>query len=124
MDQYASKVVKKCLKIGGSEFLSRYLNRVCDDRMGRPRLPLIDIAGDQYGNYLIQWILTHSSPHDKETVAGHIRRHMVSLRGSKFGSRVGMLCTNPAITTKPGPGFGSGYGRVPAAPRYGGRGYR
>jgi hypothetical protein len=29
---------------------------------------------------------------------------MVSLRGSKFGSRVGMLCTNPAIQTRPGPG--------------------
>lgn len=29
---------------------------------------------------------------------------MVSLRGSKFGSRVGMLCCNPAYATHPGPG--------------------
>jgi hypothetical protein len=29
---------------------------------------------------------------------------MVSLRGSKFGSRVGMLCCNPAYATRPGPG--------------------
>ena len=28
---------------------------------------------------------------------------MVSLRGSKFGSRVGMLCCNPAYATHPGP---------------------
>ena len=92
--------------------------------MGRPRLPLIDIAGDQYGNYLIQWILTHSSNHDKETVAGHIRRHMVSLRGSKFGSRVGMLCTNPAVVTRPGPGVGGpNFGRLSSGPRFGGRGY-
>ena len=50
MDQFASKVVEKCLKIGGVEFLSRYLDRVCEGRLDRPRIPLIDIASDQYGN--------------------------------------------------------------------------
>ncbi|KAI0442816.1 armadillo-type protein [Xylaria telfairii] len=123
MDQYASKVVEKCLKIGGAEFLARYLDRVCEGRIDRPRIPLIDIASDQYGNYLIQWILQHANPQHKEIVAAHIRKHMVSLRGSKFGSRVGMLCTNPAITTRPGPGVGPGVGRMPAGPRYGGRNY-
>lgn len=42
MDQFASKVVEKCLKIGGSEFLERYLDRVCEGRADRPRIPLID----------------------------------------------------------------------------------
>jgi hypothetical protein len=42
MDQYASKIVEKCLKIGGSEFLDRYLSRVCTGRSDRPRMPLID----------------------------------------------------------------------------------
>ena len=42
MDQFASKVVEKCLKIGGSEFLERYLERVCEGRPDRPRIPLID----------------------------------------------------------------------------------
>ncbi|KAI0534288.1 armadillo-type protein [Xylaria digitata] len=124
MDQYASKVVEKCLKIGGAEFLTRYLDRVCEGRIDRPRIPLIDIASDQYGNYLIQWILQHANPQHKEVVAAHIRKHMVSLRGSKFGSRVGMLCTNPAIATRPGPGVGPGAGRMPAGPRYGGRAYQ
>ncbi|KAI6249141.1 Meiotic coiled-coil protein 2 [Erysiphe necator] len=110
MDQFASKVVEKCLKIGGSEFLSRYLDRVCEGRLDRPRIPLIEIASDQYGNYLIQYILTHSNPQHREIVAQHIRKHMVSLRGSKFGSRVGMLCTNPAIQTRPGPGVGPAIG--------------
>ncbi|KAI0116369.1 armadillo-type protein [Nemania sp. FL0031] len=124
MDQYASKVVEKCLKIGSAEFLARYLDRVCEGRIDRPRIPLIDIASDQYGNYLIQWILQHANPQHKEIVAAHIRKHMVSLRGSKFGSRVGMLCTNPAIATRPGPGSGPGVSRMPAGPRYGGRGYQ
>ncbi|RAK80466.1 Pumilio-family RNA binding repeat protein [Aspergillus fijiensis CBS 313.89] len=106
MDQFASKIVEKCLKIGGSEFLDRYLARVCTGRSDRPRMPLIDIAGDQYGNYLIQWILINASPHQRELVASHIRKHMVSLRGSKFGSRVAMLCCNHSHTTRPGPGAG------------------
>jgi hypothetical protein len=33
---------------------------------------------------------------------------MVSLRGSKFGSRVAMLCCNPASVTRPGPGMATG----------------
>ncbi|KJR87333.1 Pumilio-family RNA binding protein repeat protein [Sporothrix schenckii 1099-18] len=118
MDQFASKVVEKCLKIGGADFLGRYLDRVCEGRVDRPRIPLIDIASDQYGNYLIQYILTHASTQHREVVAAHIRKHMVSLRGSKFGSRVGMLCTNPAVATRPGPGIGPSVGRLP--PRYAG----
>ncbi|KAK4164981.1 armadillo-type protein, partial [Cladorrhinum sp. PSN259] len=126
MDQFASKVVEKCLKIRGPEFLGRYLDRVCEGRVDRPRIPLIDIASDQYGNYLIQYILTHANPQHREIVAAHIRKHMVSLRGSKFGSRVGMLCTNHAVATRPGPGVGPSTigSRMGPGPRYGGAGYR
>ncbi|KAF2471394.1 ARM repeat-containing protein [Lindgomyces ingoldianus] len=106
MDQYASKVIEKCLKIGGNEFLDRYLERVCEGRPERPRMPLIDIAGDQFGNYLIQYVLTNASTHHRELVASHVRKHMVSLRGSKYGSRVAMLCCNPALATRPGPPAG------------------
>ncbi|KAL8694371.1 MAG: hypothetical protein Q9224_003581 [Gallowayella concinna] len=124
MDQFASKVVEKCLKIGGPEFLERYLERVCEGRQDRPRIPLIDIASDQYGNYLIQYILTHANNTHREIVASNVRKHMVSLRGSKFGSRVGMLCCNPAYATHPGPGVGMSNPRYPSAPaqnpRFGG----
>lgn len=106
MDQYASKVIEKCLKIGGTEFLDRYLERVCEGRADRPRMPLVDIAGDQFGNYLIQYVLSNSSPQHREIVASHVRKHMVSLRGSKYGSRVAMLCSNPAYATRPGPPAG------------------
>jgi len=105
-DQYASKVIEKCLKIGGNDFLEKYLDRVCQSRADRPRIPLIDISGDQFGNYLIQWILTNSAAQHREIVAAHIRKHMVSLRGSKYGSRVAMLCSNPANQIRPGPPTG------------------
>jgi hypothetical protein len=111
MDQFASKVVEKCLKIGGTEFLDRYLDRVCEARADRPRMPLIDVAGDQFGNYLIQYILSHADTQRREVVATHIRKHMVSLRGSKYGSRVAMLCSNPAVATRPGPPTGIPMGR-------------
>lgn len=103
-DQFASKVVEKCLKVGGIDFLDRYLEKVCEARPDRPRMPLIDISGDQYGNYLIQHILLNTDNQHRETVAQHIRKHMVSLRGSKFGSRVALLCCHPNLTTRPGPG--------------------
>ncbi|KAK3077830.1 hypothetical protein LTS18_009145, partial [Coniosporium uncinatum] len=106
MDQYASKVIEKCLKIGNADFLDRYLDRVCEARPDRPRMPLIDIAGDQFGNYLIQYILSNADPQRREVVANHVRKHMVSLRGSKYGSRVAMLCCNPAYVTRPGPPSG------------------
>lgn len=64
------------------------------------------VAGDQFGNYLVQHILTHADPQRREIVAAHIRKHMVSLRGSKYGSRVAMLCCNPAFATRLGPGNG------------------
>ncbi|KAK3312283.1 hypothetical protein B0H66DRAFT_595881 [Apodospora peruviana] len=35
----------------------------------------------------LPYILTHAQPQHREVVAAHIRKHMVSLRGSKFGSR-------------------------------------
>lgn len=120
MDQYASKVIEKCLKIGGTEFLDRYLERVCEGRSDRPRMPLVDIAGDQFGNYLIQYILSNSSPQHREIVASHVRKHMVSLRGSKYGSRVAMLCSNPAYATRPGPPAGMQLNRNSS---YNGRSY-
>jgi len=64
------------------------------------------VAGDQFGNYLIQYILTNSSAQHREIVGSQIRKHMVSLRGSKYGSRVAMLCCNPAVATRPGPPAG------------------
>ncbi|KAK5122733.1 hypothetical protein LTR85_003648 [Meristemomyces frigidus] len=119
MDQFASKVVEKCLKVGGNDFLDRYLDRVCEARPERPRMPLIDIAGDQFGNYLIQYILTQSDPQRREVVAAHVRKHMVSLRGSKYGSRVAMLCCNPAFATRPGPPTGLPPSRSNSNSRYG-----
>ncbi|CCX35443.1 Putative uncharacterized protein [Taphrina deformans PYCC 5710] len=91
VDQYASKVIEKAIKSGDTTILARYLSALVNlpenDRI-RPRVPLIDIASDQYGNYLIQYILANGDAEQKALVASHIRKHMVSMRGSRYGAKV------------------------------------
>lgn len=105
-DQYGSKVIEKCLKVAPGQFLEAYLNQIMIKQDGRPRSALIDIAGDQYGNYLIQWILQNCPQHLHNAVSSQIRQHMVSLRGSKYGSRVAVMCNNPGFL-RPTPARGA-----------------
>jgi hypothetical protein len=86
-------------------------------------LTMFTVAGDQFGNYLVQYILTNNGSHHRELVASHIRKHMVSLRGSKYGSRVAMLCCNPAVATRPGPPGGLLPPRYASSGRGGGSNY-
>ena len=71
--------------------MGQYIHIVCDGVQDRPRIPLIDIAADQYGNYIVQYILTHAGPQHREICAALIKRHMVSLRGSKYGQKVAFM---------------------------------
>ncbi|ORY78618.1 armadillo-type protein [Protomyces lactucae-debilis] len=89
VDQYASKVLEKAVKSGNADILERYLTAITQpgDRQ-RPRMALIDIASDQYGNYLVQYLLSHGTPAQRETASNHIRKHMVSMRGSRYGAKV------------------------------------
>ncbi|KAG0334738.1 hypothetical protein BG004_000284 [Podila humilis] len=73
------------------EVMGQYIHIVCDGVPDRPRIPLIDIASDQYGNYIVQYILTNAGPQHRETCAALIKRHMVSLRGSKYGQKVAFM---------------------------------
>lgn len=92
MDQFASKVVEKALSIGGAAYMSKFIRHIStESRSYRPRIALIDIASDQYGNYVVQWIINNASETHKINVCKLIKRHMVSLRGSKYGQRVAFL---------------------------------
>ncbi|KAF8948092.1 hypothetical protein BGZ47_006500 [Haplosporangium gracile] len=75
------------------EVIGQYIHIVSTNSLSqdRPRIPLIDIAADQYGNYIIQYILTNAVQKHRETCAGLIKRHMVSLRGSKYGQKVAFM---------------------------------
>lgn len=88
MDQFASKVIEKALKCCGPDIFQSYVSKIVEKEPGRPRVALIDISSDIYGNYLIQYILQNGSPSVCEQISFHIRKHMVSLRGSRYGQRV------------------------------------
>lgn len=49
------------------------------------------VASDAHGNYLIQYILQHGTLAQQDEVANQIKKHMVSLRGSKWGSKCAWL---------------------------------
>ncbi|KAK9449775.1 armadillo-type protein [Limtongia smithiae] len=103
-DQFASKVIEKMLKCSPPEEVDRYLVKICDGRPERPRIPLIDIASDAHGNYLIQYILNNASNAQKDLVAAQIKKHMVSLRGSKWGSKCAWIVDR--YRNQAGPTFG------------------
>lgn len=91
MDQFASKVVEKALRGGGIDVMTAYVKKVSQCVQDKPRCPLIDIASDQYGNYIIQNLLSNAPQDLRETIVKLIRRHMVSLRGSKYGQKVACM---------------------------------
>ena len=82
------------------------------------------VARDQYGNFLIQWILNNASPHLRDIVQAEIRydilpllplqalltgwphsKHLVSLRGNKYGSKVALTCGYGPQGVRPGVPF-------------------
>jgi hypothetical protein len=106
MDQFASKVVEKALRIGGQQFMKKFIQYISNNNVTfRPRMALIDIASDQYGNYVVQWLINNACEEQKVHICRLIKRHMVSLRGSKYGQRVAFLVDkvlrNHEITTYP-----------------------
>lgn len=106
MDQFASKVVERALRIGGQQFIKKFVQYISSNNaLCRPRMALIDIASDQYGNYVVQWLINNASEDQKVFICRLIKRHMVSLRGSKYGQRVAFLVDkvlrNHEITTYP-----------------------
>ncbi|KAF7725299.1 hypothetical protein EC973_000309 [Apophysomyces ossiformis] len=105
-DQFASKVVEKALRVGGPVFLTQFVDHITSpNRVCRSRIALVDIASDQYGNYVIQWLLNNANSEQRICMSRLIKRHMVSLRGSKYGQRVAFLVEkvlqNCEITTYP-----------------------
>lgn len=87
-DQFASKVIEKALKTCGHEFFESYIAKVTEKEPSRPRVALVDICSDVHGNYLIQYLLQNGAPAVRDQISFHVRKHMVSLRGSRYGQRI------------------------------------
>ncbi|EEB06964.1 meiotic PUF family protein 1 [Schizosaccharomyces japonicus yFS275] len=86
--QFASKVIEKALRTGPENFVESYIEELMTARQQKVRIPLITVASDQYGNYIIQYLLQTCSVLQRKRIAEQLGKHVVSLRGNKFGQRV------------------------------------
>ena len=100
MDQFASKVIEKALKVCGPDIFQAYIAKIVEKESGRPRVALVDISSDVYGNYLIQYVLQNSPPVIRDQISFHVRKHMVSLRGSRYGQRVAFQVERMRVAQK------------------------
>ncbi|KAJ1564069.1 hypothetical protein HK096_009756 [Nowakowskiella sp. JEL0078] len=92
IDQYASKVVEKALKVAPKRELYEMVNMVISlsqSQAGHPSL--LDMMNNQYANYVVQHILTLSESYQREMAVRLIAPHLQTLRGSKYGQRVASL---------------------------------
>jgi Pumilio-family RNA binding repeat len=101
MDQFASKVIEKSLKCCGPDVFQSYIAKIVEKEPGRPRVALIDISSDVHGNYLVQYVLQHGPQVVRDLIILHVRKHMVSLRGSRYGQRVAFQVERLRTAQKP-----------------------
>jgi hypothetical protein len=58
----------------------------------RPAQAIVQLAQDQYGNYVIQHILESGRPHERDAVIAALAPHIVTLSQNKFASNVVEKC--------------------------------
>ncbi|GJJ13212.1 hypothetical protein Clacol_007463 [Clathrus columnatus] len=93
LSQYASheqsiKCVLKALKEGGPEVLDRVVARLCEPPKGGRRASLVDISLSPIGSQLVGTILPNVNKEQRSALYEAIRGHVVTLRGSRVGSKV------------------------------------
>ncbi|KAH7100135.1 ARM repeat-containing protein [Auriculariales sp. MPI-PUGE-AT-0066] len=91
--EYASneqgvKSIQKALKEGGPDILDRICKRMCEPpQKGGRRALIVDLALNPTGSQLIASILPNVNKDQRTILYDAIRRHVVTLRGSKTGSK-------------------------------------
>ena len=95
LDQYASKVVEKCLKIASKRELHSLIDQVLvvnSDKIGTQNRPrIIDMMNHQYANYVLQHILSLSDKQQRNLCIRYLLPHVPALRSSKYGQRVAAI---------------------------------
>ncbi|KAK7047833.1 hypothetical protein VNI00_006161 [Paramarasmius palmivorus] len=79
-DHFGCRVIQRCIECIPRRIIPSFFDEL-HDKTGL----LID---DQYGNYVMQCILSHGNQYDKATVIAKIRGQMVRLAHNKYSSNV------------------------------------
>ncbi|KAF8314071.1 ARM repeat-containing protein [Clavulina sp. PMI_390] len=90
-DAQAYKSIEKAIKCGGPEVLDRIVSRLCEPGSSKRRAMLVDLALNSVGSQLIAQILPSVNKEQGTTLYDSIKKHVVTLKGSKSGSRVTWL---------------------------------
>ncbi|EJD54605.1 ARM repeat-containing protein [Auricularia subglabra TFB-10046 SS5] len=81
------KSIQKALKEGGPEALDKICTRLGESQKGGRRAILVDLALNPLGSQLIANILPSVNKEQRTMLYDAIKRHVVTLRGSKTGSK-------------------------------------
>ncbi|KAK9895877.1 ARM repeat-containing protein [Cystobasidium minutum MCA 4210] len=87
-DQFGAKAIEKMIKVAGlsSDIVKSYVHLICDAGQGRPAV--VSICQTANGSQIVTLLLTNAPSELKEMLIEAIRRHGVTLKGSKHGSRI------------------------------------
>ncbi|KAJ3013500.1 hypothetical protein HKX48_005723 [Thoreauomyces humboldtii] len=92
VDQYASKVVEKGLKLAPKREMYEMIETVLMPNPrdnGRPAI--LEMMNNQFANYVVQHILNLADPLQKDTCIRLLLPHIATLRNSKYGQRVAAI---------------------------------
>ncbi|KZV93703.1 ARM repeat-containing protein [Exidia glandulosa HHB12029] len=81
------KSIQKALKEGGPDVLDKVCKRLCQTPKAGRRAIVVDLALNPMGSQLIATILPSVNKEQRTMLYDAIKRHVVTLRGSKTGSR-------------------------------------
>ncbi|TPX57382.1 hypothetical protein PhCBS80983_g03861 [Powellomyces hirtus] len=92
IDQYASKVVEKGLKLAPKREMYEMIETVLTPNArdnGRPSI--LEMMNNQFANYVVQHILNLADPLQKDMCIRLLLPHISTLRNSKYGQRVAAI---------------------------------
>ncbi|KAJ3156894.1 hypothetical protein HDU86_003429 [Geranomyces michiganensis] len=92
VDQYASKVVEKGLKLAPKREMYEMIETVLSSNprdIGRPWI--LEMMNNQFANYVVQHILNLADPLQKDLCIRLLLPHISTLRNSKYGQRVAAI---------------------------------
>ncbi|KAJ3170258.1 hypothetical protein HDU88_008885 [Geranomyces variabilis] len=92
IDQYASKVVEKGLKLAPKREMYEMIETVLSPNprdAGRPWI--LEMMNNQFANYVVQHILNLADPLQKDMCIRLLLPHISTLRNSKYGQRVAAI---------------------------------
>ncbi|KAI8467655.1 MAG: armadillo-type protein [Monoraphidium minutum] len=97
LDTFTGQIVSLSMHSFGCRVVQRILEHCggtprYDSVMGEVQTAIVQLAQDQYGNYVIQHILEFGRPHERDRVINALAPHIVTLSRNKFASNVVEKC--------------------------------